>query len=91
MEDLHQSLHVASGYYSTAPDALTQPQRIDDPDKVAQQHAKNDRGGNVVLFLKHPQCPMVRTREHLHSAWDDCLVDVVNGAKGCVSSTKPPE
>jgi hypothetical protein len=33
---------------------------------------------------------MVRTREYLHSAWDDCLVDVVNGAKGCVNSMKPP-
>jgi hypothetical protein len=66
------------------PDSLAHPKRIDDPVGAIQQHAKNDRGGNVLLFLKHPHCPTTRTRENLHSAWDDCLVDVVNGAKGCV-------
>jgi hypothetical protein len=91
VEDLHQPLHVASGYYSTAPESMAAPKRIDDPAAVAEQHAKNDRGGNVLLFLKHPQCPTVRTRENLHSAWDDCLVDVVNGAKGCVSPMKPQD
>jgi hypothetical protein len=70
---------------------MTTPKRIDDPAAVTELQAKNDRGGNVLLFLKHPQCPTVRTRENLHSAWDDCLVDVVNGAKGCVSPTKPQD
>jgi hypothetical protein len=28
MEDLHQPLHVVSGYYSTAADSLTHPKRI---------------------------------------------------------------
>jgi hypothetical protein len=87
VEDLHQPLHVASGYYSTAADSLAHPHRVDDPAIVTQQAAKNDRGGNVLLFLKHPQCPTVRTRENHHSVWDDCMVDVVKGAKGCVSPT----
>ena len=87
MEDLHQPLHVASGYYSTAADTLPHPRRIDDPGTVIEQHARNDRGGNVLLFLKHPHCPTKRTQQNLHSAWDDCLMDVVNGATGCKSPT----
>ena len=51
---------------------------------------RNDRGGNVLLFLKHPQCPTVRTRE-LHFAWDDCMVDATNGAKVCMSHTGPQD
>ena len=87
VEDLHQPLHVASGYYSTAAASLAQPKRIDDPATASEQRAKNDRGGNGLLFLKHPHCPTVPTRENLHSAWDDCMVDVVNGARGCVRPT----
>ena len=58
---------------------------IADPATAKETEARNDRGGNVLLFLKHPQCPTISTRENLHAVWDDCLVDVVNGAKGCVS------
>ena len=85
VEDLHQPLHVASGYYSTVPNAMAHPERIDDPIAASQQQAKNDRGGNLLLFLAHPHCPTVRTQENLHAVWDGCLVDVVNGADGCVS------
>ena len=91
VEDIHQPLHVASGYYSTASNGMERPQRIDDPIAVSQQQAKNDRGGNVLLFLKHPHCPTVRTQENLHFAWDNCLVAVVNGAKGCVSHSLPQD
>lgn len=91
VEDIHQPLHVASGYYSTVPKGMAHPQRIDDPIAVSQQQAKNDRGGNVLLFLKHPHCPTVRTQENLHSAWDSCLVAVVNGAKGCASHSSPQD
>lgn len=87
VEDLHQPLHVASGYYRTNNSALPKPQMIADPATVTKENAKNDRGGNVLLFLKNPQCPTKPTRENLHSVWDDCLVDVVTGANGCVSST----
>jgi hypothetical protein len=87
VEDLHQPLHVVSGYYSTSPESMAVPKRIDDPAAVAEQQAKNDRGGNVLLFLKHPHCPTTRTQQNLHSVWDDCLVDVVNGATGCKSPT----
>jgi hypothetical protein len=91
VEDIHQPLHVASGYYSTASNAMQQPNRIDDPVAVSEQQAKNDRGGNVLLFLKHPHCPTLRTQENLHSAWDSCLVDVVNGAEGCVNEKRPQD
>jgi hypothetical protein len=91
VEDIHQPLHVASGYYSTVSNAMEHPQRIDDPIAVSQQQAKNDRGGNVLLFLTHPHCPTVRTQENLHSAWDSCLVDVVNGTKGCVGHSSPQD
>lgn len=86
-EDIHQPLHVASGYYSTATDTLSHPTMLTDPAEVTKQHAKNDRGGNVLLYLADPSCPTKPTHENLHAIWDDCLVDVVGGAKGCVSKT----
>ena len=86
-EDIHQPLHVASGYYSTAADTLSHPTMLTDPSEVTKQHGKNDRGGNVLLFLADPTCPTKPTHENLHAIWDDCLVDVVGGAKGCVSKT----
>lgn len=86
-EDIHQPLHVASGYYRTNPSALPQPSMLTDPAEVTKKHGKNDRGGNVLLFLKAPVCPTKSTHENLHSVWDDCLVDMVGGAKGCVSKT----
>jgi hypothetical protein len=87
VEDLHQPLHVASGYYRTATSALAKPHMITDPATATKEKAKNDRGGNVLLFLKHPQCPTKPTSENLHSVWDNCLVDIVTGANGCVSPT----
>lgn len=86
-EDIHQPLHVASGYYSTAAETLSHPTMLTDPAEVTKQHGKNDRGGNVLLYLTDPSCPTKPTHENLHAIWDDCLVDVVGGAKGCVSKT----
>ena len=86
-EDIHQPLHVASGYYSTAADTLSHPMMLTDPAEVTKQHGKNDRGGNVLLYLVDPSCPTKPTHDNLHAIWDDCLVDVVGGAKGCVSKT----
>jgi len=86
-EDIHQPLHVASGYYSTAANTLSHPHMLTDPSDVTAQHGKNDRGGNVLLFLAAPACPTKPTHENLHAIWDDCLVDLVGGAKGCVSKT----
>jgi len=91
VEDIHQPLHVASGYYSTVPNAMQHPKRIDNPVAVWEQQAKNDRGGNVLLFLSHPHCPTVRTQENLHFAWDSCLVDVVNGTKRCGGHSFPQD
>lgn len=86
-EDIHQPLHVASGYYSTAANTLSHPSMLTDPSEVTSKRGKNDRGGNVLLFLADPTCPTKPTHENLHAIWDDCLVDVVGGSKGCVSKT----
>jgi hypothetical protein len=84
-EDIHQPLHVASGYYRTTAASLPHPTMLTDPTDVTKEQGKNDRGGNVLLFLKAPVCPTKSTHENLHSVWDDCLMDMVAGAKGCVS------
>ncbi len=48
VEDLHQPLHVASGYYSTAADALPVPKRIDDPATVTHQYClKEPANGRI--------------------------------------------
>lgn len=86
-QDIHQPLHVASGYYLTTPAALLRPNMLSDPAEVTKSEGKNDRGGNVLLFLKTPACPTKSTSQNLHSVWDDCLVDMVAGAKGCKSPT----
>ena len=64
-EDIHQPLHVASGYYSTAANTLSHPTMLTDPSEVTKQHGKNDRGGNVLLFLADPTCPTKPTHENL--------------------------
>src|SRR5262249_8100607 len=87
VEDLHQPLHIASGYYRTDKLALQKPEMIADPATVTRENAKNDRGGNVLVFLKNPQCPTKPTLENLHSVWDDCLLLIVTGARVCATST----
>jgi hypothetical protein len=87
VEDLHQPLHVASGYYRTTTPSLTHPEMITDPVTALQAHARNDRGGNLLLFREEADCPTKPTRENLHSVWDDCLVDMVTGAGRCVLHT----
>ena len=87
VEDLHQPLHVVSGYYRTADDSLSRPEIITDPATALRTHARNDRGGNLLLFKDEAECPTKPTRENLHAIWDDCLVDLLTGAERCVTHT----
>jgi S1/P1 Nuclease len=72
--DLHQPLHVTSGYYNTTlPSFPNTPTRINDPVKAAKPGVLNDRGGNGLLFSASES-------NNLHSLWDRCLPGVVSGA-----------
>lgn len=72
--DLHQPLHVTSGYYKTTlPSFGNTPIRIADPIKAAKSGTLTDRGGNGLLFS-------ASTSNNLHSLWDRCLPGVVSGA-----------
>ena len=62
--DIHQPLHVTSGYYRAGGD-LQHPALIRDPKEVGDAHALNDRGGNGLLFS---------ASMNLHGVWDDCVV-----------------
>ena len=72
--DLHQPLHVTSGYYKTTlPSFANTPILITDPIKAAKSGTLTDRGGNGLLFS-------ASTSNNLHSLWDRCLPGVVSGA-----------
>ena len=66
--DIHQPLHVTSGYYKTGA-ALKAPVILTDPAVAAGSDVVSDRGGNGLLF--HPDL-------NLHSVWDGCLVQLVD-------------
>ena len=75
--DLHQPLHVTSGYYnSTIASFKSTPIRLDDPVKAAKPGVLTDRGGNGLLFS---------APSNLHALWDSCLPAVVGGAS-CTAS-----
>ena len=84
VEDLHQPLHVTTGYYSTAADDLPHPKLIGDPVEAQQAGVLGDRGGNELLFT-------ASDGNNLHAIWDDCLVEVVAGGTGCKSGSPKPE
>ena len=72
--DLHQPMHVTSGYYNPTVASFTAtPTRINDPVKAAGPSVLNDRGGNGLLFS-------ASEANNLHSLWDRCLPGVVSGA-----------
>jgi hypothetical protein len=62
--DIHQPLHVISGYYDPASD-LQHPVIIRDPKEAAEVHAVNDREGIGLLFSAFV---------NIHGVWDDCVV-----------------
>jgi hypothetical protein len=72
--DLHQPMHVTSGYYKTTLASFsTAPVRIVDPVKAARPGVLGDRGGNGLLFSSSES-------NNLHSTWDRCLPGLVSGA-----------
>jgi hypothetical protein len=77
--DIHQPLHVTSGYYKTTATALKSPTIIKEPAVAAGPGVVSDRGGNGLLF--HPDV------NSLHSVWDGCLVQLVDGT-ACASGDK---
>jgi hypothetical protein len=77
--DLHQPLHVTSGYYSST--NLSHPKLITEPAEALTPGVVGDRGGNGLLFS--------RTKDdNLHALWDRCLVELVGGARSCSRTEK---
>ena len=75
--DIHQPLHVTTGYYRTTPSALKNPKIITDPAKADDSGVLGDRGGNGLHWGSIK----------LHGVWDGCLVLVVTG-KACTDTQK---
>ena len=71
--DLHQPLHVTTGYYDTNAAAFAKPKRIDAPAKAAVGGVLGDRRGNGLLFSASES-------NNLHALWDKCLPGMVAGA-----------
>ena len=63
--DIHQPLHVTTGYYDTKKAGFkAKPVRIDDPTQAAKGGVLGDRGGNGLSFS---------VSSELHALWDGCL------------------
>jgi hypothetical protein len=58
--DIHQPLHVTTGYYRTTPSALKNPHIITDPSKADDPGVLGDRGGNGLHWGS----------TKLHGVWD---------------------
>src|SRR5262245_29179951 len=72
--DLHQPMHVTSGYYKTTLATFaTKPVRINDPVNAAKPGVLSDRGSNGLLFSQSED-------NNLHPLCDKCLPGVVSGA-----------
>jgi hypothetical protein len=53
-EDIHQPLHVASGYYSTAADTLSHPTMLTDPSEVTNSMERTIEAGMCCCFSRTP-------------------------------------
>jgi hypothetical protein len=63
--DIHQPLHVGTGYYDLSKSI---PALIEDPERA--DHRPDDKGGNALLYgTNHYQ--------ELHAYWDDILVEKI--------------
>lgn len=77
--DIHQPMHVTSGYYRTTKNALKNPVILKDPAVAAQPGVVSDRGANGLLFPPD--------QRNLHSTWDGCLVQLADSTP-CGSGDK---
>ena len=79
--DLHQPMHVTSGYYKTTlANFANKPVRINDPVSAAKPDVLADRGANGLLFSTSES-------NNLHATWDKCLPNLVASA-ACSASTR---
>ena len=71
VEDLHQPLHVGSGYYRLGRGKVPRLPMLVTPAAAAQKHVACDRGGNQLQFESPPVS--------LHQVWDHCLAQLEAG------------
>jgi hypothetical protein len=75
--DLHQPLHVGSGYVAAAPASPTGLLERD-PNTIAERKLASDRGGNSLYYKAHPA-------QQLHAHWDaDLVATAMKSAAGGV-------
>ncbi|HMU53971.1 MAG TPA: S1/P1 nuclease [Nitrospira sp.] len=82
--DIHQPLHVTTGYYRTAHQDLPNPVLIENPHDAGQVGVLGDRGGNDLLFSDS-------ARDNLHALWDSCLVKSLAGIRACGQTPAPED
>ncbi len=71
VQDLHQPLHVATGYYRLGKRNVPRVPMLVTPGAAAHKHVACDRGGNQLQFEDAPIT--------LHSVWDHCLAQLEAG------------
>jgi hypothetical protein len=69
--DLHQPLHVGSGYYRLGRRKVPRLPMLVTPAAAVQKHVACDRGGNQLQFESPPVS--------LHQVWDHCLAQLEAG------------
>ncbi|MDF0642811.1 MAG: S1/P1 nuclease [Nitrospira sp.] len=82
--DVHQPLHVTTGYYRTMHQDLPNPVLIENPHDARQVGVLSDRGGNDLLFSDS-------ARDNLHALWDSCLVKALAGIRICGRTSVPED
>ncbi len=80
VEDLHQPLHVGSGYYRLGRGKVPRLPMLVTPAAAAQKHVACDRGGNQLRFESPPVS--------LHQVWDHCLPQLEAGLT-CAAHSGP--
>lgn len=81
VEDLHQPLHVSSGYYRLGKNNVPRLPMLVTPSAAAHKHVSCDRGGKQLQFES--------TQTTLHSIWDHCLPQLEVGLSCAAPSGVP--
>jgi hypothetical protein len=74
--DIHQPLHVGTGYYRLSGNTVT---LVEEPQQAKK--LQSDIGGNILFYDGEAE---------LDAFWDTCLVQTMTGSKGCVAEGKVP-